>query len=356
MSWLNSPNWRLIAADAHEFAQCVLHVLSMPFPYAMQHLTMSAEDRPLPHEVHPVFGTCYDWHSAVHMHWTLLRLRRLGCVPDLHLQIDQWFEERFTEQSLAAEQRYFEAAGRAHFERPYGWAWYLMLAAEAQCYGTTLQQQGKVKSAWIDRLTPMAKLLGQRLSAYLRQARLPERSGGHGNSAFACVLARSAAAALGWPQLAKASAHAALAWFASDAAYPVAYEPSAGEFLSPGLLEATLMAEVLGPRSAEWQSWWQRFCPSDASVWQEPVTCIDRRDPQAVHLDGLNLSRVWCWRRIESQGIWPGVDTSAIAMRHWKSAREHIYQGEFLSTHWLASFAVLALTGDHIQPLNLVSL
>jgi Protein of unknown function (DUF2891) len=347
-NWQHDPTWRPSAEEAHAFARCAFRVLQTPFPYAMQHLTLDAGDRPLPQDVHPLFGNSYDWHSSVHMHWSLLRLRRLAWIADLDAEIDDWFSTRFVAPALARERAYFETPGRAQFERPYGWVWYWMLTAEARCLGAELRARGLAQPEWIDRLIPLAETLIPPFLHYLQAAQFPERAGTHRNSAFACILARAAAAALGWPHLADACADAAKRWFAQDAAYPAAYEPSGSDFLSPGMVEATLMADVLEPGSAAWQAWWHRFQPHGVLAWQQPVPVADRLDPQGVHLDGLNLSRAWCWRRLGAQGVWPQDEASGFALRHWSAAREHVAGGDFVATHWLASFALLALSGDSL--------
>lgn len=79
------------------------------------------DDRPTPREVHPAFYGCYDWHSAVEMHWALVRLLR--AVPDA-LPADEVrgvLDRHLTETALRAETTYFER--RPSFERPYGWCW-----------------------------------------------------------------------------------------------------------------------------------------------------------------------------------------------------------------------------------------
>jgi Protein of unknown function (DUF2891) len=77
------------------------------------------------------------------------------------------------------------------------------------------------------------------------------------------------------------------------------------------------------------------------------VRVSDRTDPQIVHLDGLNLSRVWCWNMLAknsdvTQSIAPDVIERAIAA-HLDESMPHVAQGDFGATHWLASFALLAL-------------
>ena len=67
-----------------------------------------------------------------------------------------------------------------------------------------------------------------------------------------------------------------------------------------------------------------------------------------MHLDGLNLSRAWCFRGIASS--LPDDDPRATAAR--EAAARHVAAGlsgldsaDYLGGHWLATFAALALGG-----------
>jgi hypothetical protein len=115
---------------AERVARLALAGVRREWPHAYQHLASGPGDVHAPRELHPAFYGCYDWHSAVHGHWTLARLRRLfprlRGAEDIHAALD----ENLTVENLAAELAYFRAPGRASFERPYGWAWLLALAAE----------------------------------------------------------------------------------------------------------------------------------------------------------------------------------------------------------------------------------
>ena len=71
----------------------------------------------------------------------------------------------------------------------------------------------------------------------------------------------------------------------------------------------------------------------------------DRSDGKIAHLDGLNLSRAWCWRSLAA--TWPEGDPRreralAAAARHLDASLPWI-AGEYAGEHWLATFALLAL-------------
>lgn len=78
-----------------------------------------------------------------------------------------------------------------------------------------------------------------------------------------------------------------------------------------------------------------------------PATVTDRSDGKIAHLDGLNLSRAWCWHSL-GNALPVDDDRRALVLEaaenHLTAGLPHI-AGDYMGEHWLASFAVLAL--DH---------
>jgi hypothetical protein len=77
-----------------------------------------------------------------------------------------------------------------------------------------------------------------------------------------------------------------------------------------------------------------------------PARVSDRGDGKIAHLDGLNLSRAWCFRGIAS--ALPQRDPRAAVAReaaavHLAAGLEGVARAEYAGSHWLASFAALAL-------------
>ena len=323
---------------AASFADCALHCIHKCYPYAMPHLMQHAEDRPDPARVHPLFSGSYDWHSSVHMHWSLLRLLRL--MPDLPqaARIVAHFEARFTREAGAIESAYL----RAHvgFERPYGWAWLLQLHGELLALAATVKQA----TAWADALQEMIELVVPRSKDFLRLSHYPQRAGMHANSAFAMTLFSAHAQRSEDQDFALALREASQHWFGADRRYPARYEPSGADFLSGGLCEAVLMASQLG---ADFETWWKGFAPSahDMRHWLKPAQVSSRVDAQLVHLDGLNLSRAWCLQVLAARLPGERVRFQKAADLHLKAALPHVTGGDFVATHWLVSFALLALSG-----------
>jgi len=330
-----------VTADAPRLAQAALAVLQQAYPHKLDHLIVAAGDRPLPSEIHPVFDGCYDWHSSVHMHWSLLRLCRMAPGMELRRDIEAHLERHFSAANVARELAYASAPGRASFERPYGWAWLLKLQVELDRQSIDADGlRGALR--WAEALRPLSGFFSQRLAEFIDQSDYAVRAGTHANSAFAMGLALDHAEAAGERTLHAAITQAAQRWFGADTSYPALYEPSGSDFLSPGLCEAVLMHAVLGPR---FSGWWDRFMPSHDAMpcWLTPALVSDRTDAQLVHLDGLNLSRAWCLQTLAGALPQHAAEFALAAQRHWQAAWPHVFGGDFVATHWLLSFALLSL-------------
>ena len=318
-------------------AQCCLEVIAQQFPHKLDHLIQHDRDNPLPSEIHPIFDGSYDWHSSVHMHWSLLRLRRLGVEPATVEAIDHRFDSFFRPELVDRELTYVLAPGRGSFERPYGWAWLLKLQTELDESGAG---SATGPALWADALRPLSDELARRIAAYFAHLRYPIRSGLHNNTAFSMLLANDYARVTGNERLREIIRARALNWFGNDRDYPAQYEPGGADFLSPGLCEALLMNRVLAPEAFD--AWWSGFAPADLAVWETPAQVDDRLDGHAVHLDGLNLSRAWCLRELAmANARVPRERLERAAVAHWEAAWPHVTGGDFVATHWLTSFALL---------------
>jgi len=336
---MNSPT--AFAADA--LAATALANVATAYPFHLVHMARSDADLLPPAKLHPLFHGSYDWHSCVHMHWTLARCLRLSPLGEQSPRIAAHFEARFSAAAAAGECAYFAAPGRAAFERPYGWGWLLQLDSELDALAAT----NPAAARWRDVLAPLAELIVARFIAWLPRAEFPVRAGTHGNSAFALILALNFARRRGAAALAAAIEQAARRWYGADRAYPARYEPGGDDFLSGGLSEALLMARLLPAR--EWRHWWSGFLPEDphSCGWFTPVNVADASDAKIVHLHGLNLSRAWCWRQ-----LLPLLDeplracAAAAAEAHLRASLAAATGGDYVGTHWLASFALLAHGGE----------
>ena len=330
----------LTPAIASKFASLALSHVTREYPNKLEHVLTGPDDLRSPRQLHPAFYGSYDWHSSVHGHWLLARLlRRVPALPDAGA-IHRLFNAHLTPAHVTAEVAYLDSPQRATFERPYGWAWALMLSDEL------LQHDTDDARRWATALQPLADAIADRWLAFLPRSTYPIRVGTHFNTAFAITLSLSWAERRNHTPLVTALRDAATRWYGNDEACQ-AWEPGGDEFLSPALMEAECMRRVLP--AAAFATWLTCFLPSLAegrpATLFTPATVSDRSDGKIAHLDGLNLSRAWCWRHLA--GTMPADDArrpmvlEAIA-RHLDTSLAHI-AGDYMGEHWLASFALLAL-------------
>lgn len=327
--------------QASAFAALPLRALRREYPNHIMHVLNGPQDVASPRALHPVFYGCFDWHSAVHGFWLLARCAQDW--PELPQQRDihALFAELFTPDQLQAELAYFDAPGRASFERPYGYAWTLALSQ-------ALADWSLPEAAhWHAALEPLVQGLRTRTLRYFSTMTYPIRVGTHYNSAFAMTLALDFARHRGDRDFEAALVDAAHRYYLADAGYPTRFEPGGDEFLSGALSEALLMSAVLGP--AQFPAWLERFLPDleQAQRLLTPAEVSDRSDPKIAHLDGLNLSRAWCLqgiaRALPACHRWQGL-LAAAAQAHTDASLPQVSNGHYEGEHWLATFGLLALS------------
>lgn len=316
---------------AERFAGIALGHVTREYPNKLDHVLSGPPDAQTPAALHPVFYGSFDWHSCVHAYWMLGRI--LSKFPQLPIttQITSLFDRQLTPEKVAAECAYLERSGTRGFERPYGWAWLLKLAAELQ------------GGPWAAPIAPLADAFAARFRGFLPIATYPMRVGTHANTAFALRLA----ADYPDPELSALLHAAALRWYGNDTACPAWGEPSLDEFLSPALIEAMCMRRLLPPQT--FSIWFTKFLPQlhdgfPTTLFQ-PAIVSDRSDGKIAHLDGLNLSRAWCMRSLASALSSEDERRGKLlhaAEQHLSAAVPHI-AGDYMGEHWLATFAVLAL-------------
>ena len=317
---------------ATAFSTTIVRALRQEYPNDLRHRMDGPDDRPTPRQVHPAFYGCYDWHSAVEMHWALARLAR-HCPDAVDEQARTVLGEHLTAEGLATEAAYF--GDHRGFSRPYGWGWAFTLAADlAEWKGDD------DASRWAAAVSPLTAVLSELLQRWLAIADYPLRNGAHTNSAFG--LARAWRWSAGDPALRAAIADAAQRWFAGDAAYPAAWEPSGADFLSPALAEAELMSLVLA--ADEFAAWFGRFLPEVPPALTTPVAVADTSDGQIAHLHGLNLHRAHGLRVI-STALGGRPDLERAASAHLDASLQRVCGDDYMVEHWLAAYAVLALSG-----------
>ena len=309
---------RLDSDLASRMARIALGHVTREFPNKLDHVMDGPGDARSPRDLHPIFFGSFDWHSCVHGWWTLLTLHRLYPSD----AIAELANATFTADKVAAELAYLDRPSSRGFERPYGWGWLLCLHLEA-----CRHEQG-----WGGALEPLARAFAERLGHYLQILTYPIRVGTHFNTAFALILS------LEWAErfdrgLTDRIKQRCRDWFGADRDCQ-AWEPGGDEFLSPALIEALCMKRA---HPALFPIWFEQFLPRiearEPATLFKPAMVSDRSDGKIAHLDGLNLSRAWCWRELGQPGH---------ADAHLAAAMPHL-AGDYMGEHWLASFALLAL-------------
>jgi hypothetical protein len=319
---------------AATLARIALGHVTREYPHKLDHVLDGPTDARTPRDLHPMFFGSFDWHSCVHGWWLLLRLLRQFPDHAAAAETRALAAQIFTPEQATAELAYLAAPSSRGFERPYGWAWLLALHAEAARHAD---------SRCADVLAPLAAAFAQRTHAYLPLLTYPIRTGAHGNTGFALVLMADWAKDHDSALLALMTARAR-DWFSSDQ-HAQAFEPDGDAFLSPTLTAALAMATLLP--ATEFRDWFADYLPDaarrlPASLFT-PARVSDRSDGKIAHLDGLNLSRAWCWDGI-SDRLGESAAIRASADEHRTAGLPHI-AGDYAGEHWLATFALLAVEG-----------
>lgn len=335
--------WRAILREhAASYARIAAVNIRREFPALFLHMMTGPDDLPhRPADRTPVFFGSLDWHSCVEMHWLLVRLLRIAPHDIPADEIRALLSAQFSPGKLTAEAE-FVAGSSGRSERPYGWAWALALILELSDLGDADAMR------WLAAMAPLEAALTAGFLDWLPKATYPVRYGVHPNSAFAFSTLlpyanrRSA-------KLADAVTAKALSWFRHDADWPARFEPSGHDFLSPALTEAELMARLLP--AEEFAAWLTAFLPGiderKPATLFTPATVSDASEGQIAHLHGLNASRAWCWRRLAETlpagDARVGVAIDA-ARTHLAAALPQVTGSDYMVEHWLAAYAVLALS------------
>ena len=330
----------LTQAGASHFAQLPLRCMQQEFPYKTG---VTFSDTTLivkPQMYHPAFYGCFDWHSSVHGHWMLVRLLKLfPQMPEASI-IRKKLSENLSAENLATEIKIFQQKDNKGLERTYGWGWLLQLQSELLTWNDSLGKQ------LASNVAPLANYFSDAYRQYLNKLVYPIRIGEHANLAFGLRLAWDYAVVAKDDSLKQSISKAALRYYQKDKACPISYEPGGNDFLSPCLEEADLMWRIMP--AASYKAWLHSFLPSlfGTNIPLQPGEVIDRSDAKLVHLDGLNLSRAWCLYGIAQHAGSNKAALLSLANTHIKAALPHVASGDYMGDHWLASFAVYALTAD----------
>ncbi len=329
---------------ASRFSALALACIQQEFPNKISRTTDNAQDIGRPRKIFPTFYGCFDWHSAVHGHWLLVRLLRVGPQnADWRDAAIQKLNENFTEANLAGEVANFSRPARGSWERPYGLAWYLQLTTELR------QWQHPQAKKWLSVLEPLETDVANSLKEWLPKLAYPIRLGTHNQSAFAFGLMLDWARESNDAEMEALIIERSLAFHKNDVNCPLAYEPSGEDFLSPCLMEADLMRRILSTEDfSEWLAAFLPTIPVDGSKdWLAPGIVNDPSDGKLVHLDGVNSSRAWNLYNIARalpKGDRRKAALIASAKVHAETGVAAVSDQHYSGSHWLASFATYLMT------------
>lgn len=318
--------------EANRLLQLPLECIQTPLPYKPGLVVAQESDLAMPIDHHPAFYGCYDWHSAVHGHWSLVYLLKHFPAIDQRQEAFDQLNKHLTKANIAKEVAYFSLnSGTKNFERTYGWAWLLKLQEELYTWD---DPQAKI---WYEHLKPLERYISDAYCLYLPKLVYPIRTGTHSNTAFGLSLSYDYAVTVGNQRLKEAIEQAAKRFYTKDQGCPITWEPSGYDFLSPCLQEMDIMRKVLSDEAFE--TWSKAFLPTleDNSLRLKPGRVLDRADGHLVHLDGLNFSRAWCLFPLKDNNL--AYNT---AIEHVQYSLPKITDGDYAGQHWLGTFALYA--------------
>jgi len=337
----DSSRFSLTVEGASHLASLPLKCLQQQYPNKTNHTSIGDSDQLMtPQQQHPAFYGCFDWHSSVHGHWMLVRLlKQFPGLPETK-QVRAAIAKNITAKNIAQEIKYFDGKLAKSYERTYGWAWLLKLQQELLTWNDTDAKQ------WRTTLQPFCDTIIKIWMNYLPKQTYANRTGVHPNTAFGLIFALDYARTAHNTIFETAIIKSAKQLYLKDKNAPSVWEPDGTDFLSPSLEEADLMRNVLNKE--QFLTWFNNWMSAASlqHLTQLPVVS-DRTDLQIVHLDGLCFSRSWCMKGIAKQ--LPATDKRKqillqSAIRHLNASLPNVASGSYGGEHWLASFAVYAMS------------
>ena len=335
-SKLNVDTPKIDLKGANTLVELPLHCMNTEYPNKLSQTIGSDEDLQAPRILHPAFYGCFDWHSSVHGHWSLVSL--LKQFPDIEKaeEVKERLLSNISKENIEVEVQYFYGKHNKSYERTYGWAWLLKLAEELHTWNAPIARELETN------LQPLTDLITEKYIEFLPKLNYPLRVGTHTNTAFGLSFAYDYAETVNHDVLKKAITERAKYFFLNDKNCPITWEPIGTDFLSPCLQEASLMKRLL-PLD-EYKTWLDNFLPQlkDKNYALEVGLVSGRTDGHLVHLDGLNFSRAWSLNKIAEELPEYG-HLKNIANRHIDYSLPNIVGDSYEGGHWLGSFAIYAL-------------
>ena len=322
--------------QANRLLQLPIHCVNTEYPNKLNQTIGGDEDLKSPKELHPTFYGCFDWHSSVHGHWSLVSL--LKKFPNLKdaSKTKEILLTSISKENIEKEVAYFNKKYNKSYERTYGWAWLLKLAEELHTWNDPIAKELE------QNLQPLTDLMVQKYIEFLPRLKYPIRVGEHSNTAFGLAFAWDYVNTIGDKKILKIINNSAKNYFMNDKNCPISWEPSGFDFLSACLQEAAIMKRVL-PKN-EFKNWLSEFLPKlkDKDFKLVVGEVSDRTDGKLVHLDGVNFSRAWCLNKIAND-LPEYNHLKNVANKHINYSLPNVVGDNYEGGHWLGSFAIYAL-------------
>jgi hypothetical protein len=322
--------------EANHLSSLPVKCLQQEYPNKLNQLLLNETELLSPKVLHPAFYGCFDWHSSVHGHWSLVYLlSNFENLKDKELIIKK-LQINLSKENIAQEILYFEKTHEKSFERTYGWNWLLKLQHELEISNDSYAKE------LADNLRPLTNLIIKRYIEFLPKLLYPIRVGTHSNTAFGLTNAWDYAVFSKNIPLQNSIKENAKRMFLNDENCPFNWEPSGTDFLSPCMEEVAIMQRILPEK--EFLSWVKKFAHKLFSKkWKWDVAKVsDRTDGHLVHLDGLNFSRAWNLYDLIQHYPKEFSHLKSMADTHLSFSLPSIVDGNYEGEHWLASFALRA--------------
>ncbi len=324
----------LTLSQANHLATLPIKCLQQEYPNKLSQLLIDSTEIQSPKVLHPAFYGCFDWHSSVHGHWSLVFL--LNKFPNLENkeEIIKKLQINLSKENIQTEINYLNKTHEKSFERTYGWNWLLKLQLELETSNESFAKE------LAQNLKPLSDLIIERYIEFLPKLLYPIRVGTHANTAFGLTMAWDYAVYSKDENFQNSIKSNAKRLFSSDKNCPMSWEPSGTDFLSPCLEEMAIMERIL-PKN-EFLKWVKDFTPQlfvKNFNW-EVAKVSDRTDGHLVHLDGLNFSRAWNFYHLVNQYPNAFSHLKKVADYHFQFSLPSVVDGNYEGEHWLASFAL----------------
>ena len=329
--------------EANKLVELPLGCINTEYPNKLGQTLENKDALAEPHELHPAFYGCFDWHSSVHAHWSLVSLLKQFPKIERKEAIKEALQKSLSAENIQGELDYFKRKESGSFERTYGWAWLLKLQKELTTWQDPMGQE------LASNLQPLTDLIVQNYIEFLPKLNYPIRVGEHTNTAFGLTLAYDYAEATNNEEFLETLKKSAQDFYLKDDNCPVTWEPGGYDFLSPCLSEIDIMRRVL-PKNA-FSLWIDDFMPQLKSkdFEMEVAEVSDRTDGKLVHLDGLNFSRAWIFYGLANQYPENFGHLKGVANEHVAYSFPNVVGDSYEGGHWLGTFAIYALQEAQVK-------